>query len=133
MHVEAGRGQLQREREDGGQVGAPVSRAGPERVEGSQFATGQLTSTNSFFLIGKGFCSSCAALERLANRQRTSLESRHDQSSATSGGNELAAQARSSAASGALRTQASGRTDPLRYQAPGAHRQARSPYPRRPQ
>src|SRR5258708_23848580 len=68
--------------EDGGQVGSPISRAGAGGSRRPVVAPAPLPTHHSFSFIGKGFCSSSAALQRLADRppgdrKSTRLNSSH--------------------------------------------------------
>jgi hypothetical protein len=73
----------------------------------------------------RGFASSPVALERLEDRAGSKVEPRHRQPHPVPGRHESAPFARSAATGHTLRAQASRRSYPLRYQAPGSHRQAR--------
>ena len=71
--LKAGRRELQREREDRRQVGAPLSRAWGRRAVGPQLQAASLAAANSSSSYRKGFWFCAASAARLPDRPRCGL------------------------------------------------------------
>src|ERR1035438_3499138 len=94
-------------------MGAPLSPAGTRRAQRPLFKAASLAPPNHIHLIGKGFCTSPVALERLENCPRTPAQPLDHQPHFAPRRDESPALARPAAAGRALRTQAPRRLDPL--------------------